>query len=333
MPHALATSPKQPTTPPRHVAAPTRADVRNAWRRIWRRLGPSPLVPSPRIGNGAFLKLETLQPTGSFKVRGALAALSLLQPNARVVCASAGNHGLGVAYAASLLGLEATIVCPRNASPAKVEALRRYPARVVLHGADYDAAERHALELAAKEGLRYVSPYNDTHVIAGQGTIGLELLRELRAPFTVVGPLGGGGLVSGLALVASSVPGVRVIGVECETSAAMRASLDAGRIVRVPVRPSLADGLGGNLEPGSVTFELCRRHLAGVVVVDEEEVAAAIRFLAREHGLIVEGAGAAAVAALLAGRVEPHGQAVALVTGRNIERGTLARVLGGEAQG
>jgi len=312
------------------VAPPLRADVQAAWRRIWRYLGPSPLLPSPALAEGALLKLETLQPTGSFKVRGALSALTLLPRGTRVVCASAGNHGLGVAYAARLLGLEATVVCPQGASAAKVEALRRLRVRLVLHGATYDEAERHALTLAAAEGLRYVSPYNDTQVIAGQGTIAVELMRELRAPFTVICPIGGGGLAAGVALALSSLPGVRVVGVECEASAAMRAALDAGRIVPVPVRPTLADGLGGNLEPGSVTFELCRDHLAGVVVVCEQEIEAAIGFLAREHGLVVEGAGAAAVAAVLAGRASLRGRAVCLVTGRNIEPQTLTRVLGRE---
>ncbi|MER3409939.1 MAG: threonine dehydratase [Thermoleophilia bacterium] len=312
---------------PRSVAAPSRADVHEAWRRIFRHLGPSPLVPSPQLGLGTLLKVETLQPTGSFKVRGALSALTLLPPDTEVVCASAGNHGLGVAHAASLLGLRARVVCPLRASPAKIEALRRLRASLVLHGETYDEAEEHALELARREGSRYVSPYNDTQVIAGQGTLGLELLRQVRPPFTVVCPIGGGGLAAGVALAVSAVPGVRVVGVECEASAAMRASLDAGRIVSVPVRATLADGLGGNLEPGTVTFALCQRYLADVAVVAEEEIEEAVRFLVRAHGLVVEGAGAVAVAALLAGRVQSEGKAVALVTGRNIDLRALARLL------
>ncbi len=312
---------------PRSVHAPSRADVHEAWRRIVRYLGPSPLVPSPALAESALLKLETLQPTGSFKVRGALSALSLLPPGSPVVCASAGNHGLGVAHAASLLRLQACVVCPRHASPAKVEALRRLQARLVLRGETYDEAEAYALAMAAREGARYVSPYNDTHVIAGQGTLGLELVRQVRPPFTVLCPIGGGGLAAGVALAVSAVPGVRVVGVEGEASPAMRASLDAGRIVSVPVRPTLADGLGGNLEPGSVTFALCRRYLADVVVVAEEEIEEAVRFLVRAHGLVAEGAGAAAVAALLSGRVRPQERTVALVTGRNIDPQTLARLL------
>lgn len=314
--------------PVRPLAPPCRRDVQSAWRRIWRHLGPSVLVPSPALAEGALLKVETLQPTGSFKIRGALAALTRLPAGARVACASAGNHGLGVAYAARLLGLEATVVCPEGASPAKVQALRRLGVRLRLEGETYDEAERAALALAAEEGLRYVSPYNDPDVIAGQGTIGLELLRELRAPFTVICPLGGGGLAAGVALACSALPGARVVGVEGEGAPAMRAALDAGHLVHVPVRPSLADGLGGNLEPGSVTFPLCRDHLADVVVVAEEEIEEAMRFLSYEHGLVVEGAGAAAVAALIAGRVDVQGRPVCLVTGRNIEPRLWADVLG-----
>jgi threonine dehydratase len=308
----------------RPVDAPARGEIRDAWIRIRGRLGPSPLVPSS-LG---LLKVETLQPTGSFKLRGALAALTRLEPGARVVTASAGNHGLGVAHAAALLGLDAAIVVPATASSAKLAALERYPARLVRVGDDYDAAERHALDLAASEERRYVSPYNDPDVIAGQGSIAIEVLRDLEGPLTIVCPLGGGGLASGVGLWASAHERVRVVAVEGAGAPAMSAALAAGRIVPVPLHPTLADGLGGNLEGGSVTFELVRSHVHEVTVVHEDELAAAMRFLAREHGLVVEAAGAAAVAALLAGRVHSHhGRVVAVVTGRNVEPATHARVV------
>lgn len=315
-----------PTTlssPPRPVAVPTRADVRAAWLRIRGRVARTPLVESPELP--ALLKLETFQPTGSFKVRGALAALGRLAPGERVVTASAGNHGLGVAWAAELLGVEATVVVPATASPVKLDALERFPVRLVPDGPDYDHAERQALGLPG----RYVSPYNDPDVIAGAGTVAVELLEELSGPLTIVCPIGGGGLASGVGLWASELPEVRVVGVEVEASASMAAALAASRIVPIEPGRTLADGLGGNLEPGSVTFELVRRHLDDVVTVSEAELEEAIRYLARAHGLVAEGAGAIAVAALLAGKVAPHGRAVALVTGRNVDPAVLGRVLAG----
>ena len=297
----------------RTVQPPTLEDVHAAEARIRPLLPPTPLLDG--------LKLETLQPTGSFKVRGALAALTALPPGTKVVTASAGNHGLAVAWAAAELGLEATIVVAETASQAKVEAISRFPAALVQHGPDYDAAERHALTL---EG-HYVSPYNDREVIAGAGTLALELA----AAETIVVPLGGGGLAGGVGLAASG----RVVGVVAEASPAMLASVEAGRAVEVELRETLADGLAGNIEPGSVTVELCSRHLRTVVAVSEEEIEEAMRHLVREYGLVTEGSGAAAVAALLAGKVVPEGATVAVVSGRNVTLETFAGVLERDARG
>jgi threonine dehydratase len=308
----------------RAVTPPTREEILEAETRLRPHLAATPVVECPRLD--ALLKLETLQPTGSFKVRGALSALTRVPPGERVVTASAGNHALGVAFAAAALGVEATVVLPETASAAKVDALARFPVTVVRHGSAYDEAELHALGLAARGG-RYVSPYNDRDVIAGQGTLALELLRQVEGPLTVVCPIGGGGLCAGVALWASGCPDVRVIGVESASSPAMRAALDAGRVVEIAVAPTVADGLGGNLEPGTVTFELVRRHVDDVVAVLEEEIEEAMRFLVREQGLVVEGAGAVAAAALLSGRVAVEGPTVALVTGRNVHEDLLGRVL------
>jgi threonine dehydratase len=311
----------------RLVDAPTARQVAEAAVRVGEYLRPTPIIPSPSLG--ALLKVETVQPTGSFKVRGALAALTRLRPGERVVTASAGNHALGIAYAALALDRDATIICPRNASQAKLAALRRYPATLLLHGESYDEAEAHAIELAG-HAQRYLSSYNDPDVIAGQGTLALELLEELGESFTVVCPVGGGGLLSGIALAATQRAGVRVVGVQSEASPAMWESLGEGRIVSVETRPTYADGLAGNLEPGSVTFEIVRRLVPDVILVTEEEIARAIRFLAAEHGLVVEGAGAAATAAVLARRVTPErDRLVVLVTGRNIALDSLARILRG----
>jgi threonine dehydratase len=304
--------------------APTPQDVLDARERLDPYLEPTPLLESP--GLGALLKLETVQPTGSFKVRGAFAALTCLAEGSEVVTASAGNHGLGVACAAETLELAATVVCARTASPLKLEKLRRYPVRLVLEGERFEDAEAYARELAAA-GARYVSAYADSDVIAGQGTIAVELLEELPGPLTIVVPGGGGGLLAGVALWASTRPGVRVVGVQSEASPSLRASLDAGRVVEVPQRPTLADGLAGNLEPGALSLELLRELGTDVVAVSEDDVAEGMRFLHREHGIAAEGAGAIGAGALLAGRIERHGTVVCLVTGRNVDPDVLARVL------
>jgi threonine dehydratase len=264
----------------RDVRPPERGEVLEAERRIRPHLRPTPLVASPSLAPGALLKLETLQPTGSFKVRGALAALTRVAPGERVVTASAGNHALGVAWAAAALEVAATVVVPETAAPPKLAALERFPVELVRHGRSYDEAERHALALAAT-GRRYVSAYNDPDVIAGQATVAVELLDELLGePLTIVCPVGGGGLCAGVALWTSAVPGVRVVGVEAEASQAMSAALAAGRAVPVEVRPTLADGLAGNLEPGAVTVGLICAHVAEIVAVTEAELEEAIRFLA-----------------------------------------------------
>jgi len=308
------------------VSAPSRDDVEVAAERIGSHLRPTPLIESPSLG--ALLKLETFQPTGSFKVRGALAALTRLEPGSRVVTASAGNHGLGVAWAAAALGLQATVVVPETASPAKLAALERFAVTLVRHGSSYDEAEARALELA-EAGSRYVSSYNDREVIAGGGTIALELTRQIGGPLTIVCPVGGGGLCSGVSLAAAGRPKTRVVGVEAEASEAVSAALAAGAVVPIAVGETLADGLAGNLEPGSVTVELIRRYTESVISVSEGEIRAAIRFLANEHGVVAEGAGAVATAAVLAGRVEVSGTVVALVTGRNIAEKDLVPILSG----
>lgn len=311
----------------RNVQAPTPSDIADAAAGLAPHLTPTPLLASPALGAAVELKLELLNPTGSFKVRGALAALSRVDPRERVVTASTGNHALGVAWAAGRLGVRATVVCPEPTSPAKLDALGRMEVELVVHGTSSDEAEAYALSLAGP-GVRYVSAYNDADVIAGQGTIVAELPGLGEAPIRIVTPVGGGGLAAGLGLAASALDGVRVVGAQSEASPAMRAALDAGRIVPLEGRPSLADGLAGNLEPGSLTLDLVERHVDDVVLVTEREIAGAIRFLAREHGLVVEGAGATGVAALLAGKLgKGSGRTVVLLTGRNIAPALFAQVL------
>ncbi len=297
---------------------------------VRRWLPVTPVVASPRLGEGVFLKLETLLPTGSFKVRGGLASVAAAtarDPGAHIVAASAGNHALGVAFAVERFGARATVVLPWTASPAKVDRLTRSAVQLIRHGEDYEGAEAYMLTLAAEVGGQFLSPYNNPHVIAGAGTIGGELLGQVPDLRTIVVPVGGGGLLSGIGLSTAN-SAIRLVGVEAERSRALSASLAAGQVVTVPVRETVADGLAGNLEPGSVTLELARRYVSEMVAVSEEEISGAIRFLASEHGLIVEGSGAVGVAALLFGRLRvAAGRCVVLVTGRNITHSEFGRIL------
>lgn len=308
-----------------------------ARRRIADIVQPTPLELSRPLtalfGAPAYLKLECAQVTGSFKLRGAVNALRLLAPGTPVVACSAGNHALGMAHAAAELGAAVTLVVPADASPAKINALRRYPVQLILHGQGYDAAETEALRLARMEGYTFISPYNHPAVIAGQGTLACEILEQLPEhpePPTILVGVGGGGLISGIALWAKAIdPRINVIGVQAEQSAAMTAALAAGAIVAAPDEPTLADGLAGNLEPGSITFPIVQTYTDGMITVSEAQIAAAIRWVYAEHHLIVEGAAAVVIAALLNGRVTPAGERpiVALLCGRNISTATLERVL------
>jgi len=296
------------------------------------RVPAAALVESPSLGpaRGAgrvMLAVDTLNRAGSFKLRGAVAALSALPRGRAVVACSAGNHGLGVAIAAGELGIAATVVVSARADPLKIAAIRETGCALVLHGETYDEAERHALALAERTGAAFVSPYNDPAVIAGQATLGREVVDRLGMDLTIVAPVGGGGLAAGVALVAT---GAVTVGVVAERSPAMAAALSAGRVVPVATGETVADALAGNLEPGTVTFPLVRDHVQAVVAVSDAEIAAAMRFLYSRHGLVAEGAGAAAVAAVRAGRVPLRTAAcVALVTGRNVDPARYASVLAG----
>jgi threonine dehydratase len=310
---------------PRQVRRPEPAEVGAAHKVIAAHLGPTPVIG----GDEMVLKLESLQPTGSFKVRGALNALAHLGPDVQIVTASAGNHALGVGHAARLLGREATVVVAENASPAKLSALRRFPVRLIQTGHSYDDAEEYALN-HADEGAYYLSGYNDPAVIAGQGTIGIELADQMDGPLTVVCGIGGGGLASGLALWAADRPDVRVVGVELAVSTAVSAATRAGHHVDVEVGRSIADGMAGGVEPGSVTIDIIRDHVSELVTVTEAEIRAALRHLAGSYGVVAEGAGAVPVAALLSDKVDVRGRAVAIVTGRNIALPVYAEILAGQ---
>jgi len=285
-------------------------------------------------------KLEIWQPTGSFKVRGAANKLLRLRdedtPAFRrgFVAASAGNHGLGLAHASTSLAARATLVVPRSVSPAKLESLWRYPIELVVSVGNYDVAEADARKMAQDRGTVLVSPYNDADVIAGAGTIGIEILADLPDVDVVLVPVGGGGLAAGIALYIKSIaPRTRVIGVQSEAYPAMFRARAAGAIVTVDDLPSLADGLAGNIEAGSITFDLCRHYLDDMVLVSENDIENAIRYFVRDERIIVEGSGAVCAAALLARKVDlntagvTRARVVCVTTGRNIAEKVLVDLL------
>lgn len=281
-------------------------------------------------GRDVLLKLESFQVTGSFKLRGAMSKLSLLTADQRtrgVLTVSAGNHGLAVAHCAEALGIKATIVVPASASRAKVEAIRRYPVTLIERGANYDEAERAAREMQRESGAVFVSPYNDEDVIAGQGTIALEILEDAPDVEAIIVPVGGGGLIAGVAIAAKTVkPDIKVYGVEPEASPTMSEALRAGRLIEIEERETIADGLAGNIEPGSITFPIVQRLVDGVVLVTEESIRNAISRVAREDHLMIEGSAAASIAALADPLIEGR-RVAAIITGRNITFELLERVI------
>lgn len=312
----------------RTVPVPTPTDLAAAREVIALHLQPTPLVNS---GDGTWLKLETFQPTGSFKVRGALAALSAITATGPIVTASAGNHALGVAWASHRLGVPATIVVAESAAPVKIAKLQAMGADLILHGASYDEAEAHAISLATNGG-HFLSPYNDTQVIAGQSTLLDELLAQVPhddRPLTLFIPVGGGGLLAGLSLRAAEFTGreIRLIGVEAEASRAVSAGITAGRTTEIPIGETLADGLAGNVEPGSITVDILREQGVEIVGVSEEEIRDGIRALFRDHGLVAEGSAATAIAALRQQPALDDGYTVAVITGRNITWPLLRNIL------
>lgn len=312
----------------REVRAPTPDQMDTARRLVVAHLATTPVDAGNGTVDHPALKLENTQPTGSFKVRGALAALAAAPAGIPVISASAGNHALGLALAASKLGRAVTVVVPESASPAKVNRLRRMGVELLLRGSCYDDAESYARELAGGGGY-FVSPYNDPHVIAGQSTIGCELDTQMDGPLTVVCAVGGGGLASGLGLWAANRPDVRIVGVEAAASTAVSSAIASGRQVAIDVRPTLADGLAGNLEPGSITVGLIACHVDQLVTVTEAEIRTALRYLAADRGYVTEGSGAVPVAALLAGKITAKGRVVAILSGRNIAMPALASVFTG----
>lgn len=314
---------------------PSIADVETAAARLKGSVWHTPLLRSAWLsavtGADVLLKLEMVQVTGSFKFRGALNALTRLrrtQPAVKkVVTASAGNHGLGMATAAARLGLTVRVHMPKTAPRAKREALLALGAQLV-EASTYDEAEANVRDEVARTGAVFVSAYSNTEVIAGAGTAALEMIADDPAIDAFVVPLGGGGLLSGTAIVARSrATKSLVIGAEADASPVFTAALEAGRPVTVPVAETVADGLAGNMEPDSQTFTIVRDLVDKVVRVPEELIVQAMRDLARHERLIVEGAGAVAVGALLSGNLPVAGRRVGVIlSGRNVDFGGLTPV-------
>ena len=311
-------------------------DIRDARARIAERLHRTPITSSTtlasRSGIARFeLKCESFQATGSFKVRGVLNRLAQLDDASRVrgvVTVSAGNHAQALAWAARNAGMPCTVVMPANASLAKVEASRGYGATVIQLGTSMDAFRR-AHELADTEGFTFVHPFDDDRTIAGTGTVALEIFEQTDAPDMIVVPVGGGGLISGMAIAAKALnPSTRVIGVEPEGASIMRQSLDAGRALHMDAPQSIADGLTAPMA-GERNFAAIQRYVDDVVIVTDDEIAAAMSLLLTRCKLLAEGAGAAATAALISGKIPLKGteHVVAVLSGGNVDVATLREVL------
>lgn len=314
----------------------TLADIRAARRRIAGGVIVTPCAESiplsEAVGAHIFCKLDNFQRTGSFKERGARNALLRLSPAARrrgVIAASAGNHALGLAYHGKLLGIPVTVVMPDYAPLIKITTCQRLGAHVMVHGKDFIEARAQADALATERGYTYIHGFDAPDIIAGQGTMGLEILDQVRDADAVVCPIGGGGLIAGLALAIKSVrPKVRVIGVESTATGNFAAALRAGRPVVRPRRPTLADGLA-TLTVGANAFALARRHVDEVVSVTEDDIALAILRMVELEKTVVEGAAATPLAAMMSGRLSKlRGKKVVLVVcGGNIDPAILSRVI------
>ncbi|MDQ5850588.1 MAG: threonine ammonia-lyase [Chloroflexota bacterium] len=296
----------------------------------------TPVLASDRlsqdVGADILVKAENAQRAGSFKLRGAyvkMASLSAAERQRGVIAHSAGNHAQGVALAARLLGIPAVVVMPEYAPLAKVVATRRYGAEVILHGASFDDAGEYARQLQRRRGLCYVHAFDDPKTVAGQGTLGLELIEDLPEVDTVIVPVGGGGLIAGVALVLRARrPEVQIIGVQAEGCPSIRLSLAAGQPVVVPEARTIADGIAVK-RPGEITLPLIRDLVDEMITVDEDEIARGIVYALQNLRQVAEGGGAVGIAALLARKIRPRPeeQVAVVLSGGNIDANFLARVI------
>jgi threonine dehydratase len=320
------------------TAAVSAADVARARERIAGLVDPSPVIRSPQLseqlGVPVWLKLECLQPPGSFKVRGAASKMLALAPAERsrgVIACSGGNHGAAVAWVARRLGVPATVCVPESVDPVKLRAIRASGAEAIVQGATYDDAERVSRRLERERGLSYVHPFDDPDVIAGQGTIGLELAEQVPGLAAVVAGVSGGGLAGGIgAALAGRRPAVTVIGASAQNAAAMVASLQAGHPVDIPDLPTLAEVLGGGIGlDNRWSMAVVRDVVSEHVLVTEDEIAAAMTFCLSVHRVLAEGGGAVALGAVLAGKVpRPGGPLAIVISGGNVDPAAVLSLAG-----
>ncbi|MEM7478979.1 MAG: pyridoxal-phosphate dependent enzyme [Planctomycetota bacterium] len=308
------------------------AQSESARERIRDLILETPCVETKRRGAGGkklYLKSEDLQRTGSFKIRGAAAKLTCLSNEIPVITASSGNHGIACSLAAQSTGQNLTVVLPEHVAPIKLEKIKSFGTNVILHPGDSGIAERHARQLADDEGYVYVSPYNDSLVVAGQGTIGLEILEQVPKVESIFVSMGGGGLISGIgSVIKSRSCKTKVIGVAAENSAALAKSLEAGRVVDTVHSETLADGCAGGMDHDSLTFPLAQSVVDDVVYVSERQIADAMRELAWSEGRLVEGAAAMALAAYQIKEKELPGlTSVVVLCGSNFDKSTMQKVL------
>lgn len=311
---------------------PTLQDVRDAALAINAIARRTPLVASS-LGGDVLLKLETLQPTGAFKIRGAANAVSKLddaQKSVGVVCASTGNHGRAVAYAAKRQGTPATVCVSSLVPDVKVQAIEALGAKVLRCGDTQEEAEHEVRRLVAAKGLIDIPPFDHPDVIAGQGTIGLELLGDRPDLETLIVPMSGGGLIAGIATAAKAIkPSIRIVGVTMDRGAAMAESLAAGNVVEVAELPTLADSLGGGIGGNRYTFRLCRQLVDETVLVTEQDIYRGMAALLLQEGIVAEGGAAVGYAAVLAGKIEPSRPAALVISGRNVDMARLCDIAAG----
>ncbi|MGE5328373.1 MAG: threonine ammonia-lyase [Deltaproteobacteria bacterium] len=282
-------------------------------------------------GTKVYFKPENMQKTGSFKIRGAynkISSLSDEEKNKSIIAVSAGNHAQGVALAASIFGIKSTVVMPKSVPQYKIHAAKNYGAEVIIQGNSIEEAKKFALQRQGKEQI-FIHPYDDSKIIAGQGTIGIEMLEELPGLETIIVPVGGGGLISGIAIAAKALkPSIKIVGVEIEGYESVRLSISTGKVVEVPGKPTIADGIAINT-CGDLPYEIIKRYVDDIIIVSEKETKESLFLLLQRAKILVEGAGAVGLAALLSERTKiKKGEKVGIVlSGGNLELEKLRKLI------
>ena len=307
------------------------AKIEDAKRVLEPIISKTPLVHATKIHDNLWIKAENLQGTGAFKLRGAYYKLSNLNEEEKakgVIAASAGNHAQGVAYSCMKMGIQGTIVMPKTAPLSKIEATKAYGVKVELQGDTFNDAYAYAKNLQEITGAVFIEPFNDEDVITGQGTIGMEIIEKMPDVDTVIVPIGGGGLISGIAYAIKTLrPHCRIVGVQSEKAASMKTSLKEQKIMTLKEVSTIADGIAVKT-PGTLTYALCKEYVDEVVTVSEEEIAAAILVLLEKMKMVAEGAGAVSVAAAMFGKVDLiHRKCVAVLSGGNIDVNLLSKII------